>query len=200
MGVTTLKLLVKGWGAGTTLGEALYNWIIPMLWVDVNEDGTDDYQIIALSQAQHAGEYYLDDYWLLLAADMQLGNEFVAGAVRTDYYAGYQEWHIFADALGIDATTNPDFNFRYSVEDMYWGYTLDETDSASYDLTQPHIDARFLSGALGPNAPFERLDFNVLRGGVRGLMIVDYNAKPGEEVLFISTDYKIYLPLSLRDS
>jgi hypothetical protein len=203
MGMTFLAPIMTTWYPGPvpTLAAYLALGAEFDLFLDVDEDGAYDYNIWTTSAAQYQGAYYPDDQWLLVGLNLTTGDDFVAGGIRTDYFAGYQEWHVIAAALGLDPAANDDFFFVASI----WFWTgeeyllLDDTRTYYYDMSQPNVDYRYAAGQLGPAAPNDLLAFNVMRRGAKGLILLDIQGTPGAEVMVISTDYKAFLPLVLRD-
>lgn len=203
MGTTFLAPVMTTWYAGPLPGLAPYLGLGVEfdLFLDVDEDGLYDYNIWTASAAQYNGSDIPDDYWLLVGLDLNTGADFVAGAVRTDYFSNYQEWHLNAAALGLDPAANDDFYFAAST----WLWTgadyvpLDTTYTYYYDMSQPHVDYRYAVGQLGPAMPYDLLEFNVLRPGSTGLIVLDIQGMPGAEAMYIPTDYKSFLPMILRD-
>jgi hypothetical protein len=191
-----LMPVVTVWEKTTTLGELLIMFpdISLNMKVDVNEDGTPDYYLTTMSNAQFSGKPYPDDLWIVVAMDasgIPLGP---VGMVRMDYFSGAMEWLIAGSPLGIDAVNNPDFTFQFVI---YGGqFVIDESAEISYSISQPDITYTPVpdeSGVTLAGFTYELLSTNAL-----GLLLRNHIGEPGNETLFIPLLNKIYLPLIIR--
>ncbi len=191
-----LMPVVTVWEKTTTLGELLLMFpdISLNMKLDVDEDGTPDYYLTAMSNAQFSGKPYPDDLWVVVATDASGSPLGPVGMVRMDYFAGAMEWLIVGPALGIDAVNNPDFTFQFVI---YGGQTvIDESAIISYDTSQPDITYTPVpdeSGMKIAGFTYELLSTNAL-----GMLLRNAIGEPGNETLFIPLLNRIYLPLIMR--
>ena len=122
-------------------------------------DGTNDWMVMQLDYAD--GMIYLASPYYIYA----------------DYNSGFQEWWLPAANHG-----NLD-EFDYEVVSLDWNGTADYAGAASFDISRPPVSIGYMS--YTPHN--EETAFAVwvddwasyLKAGIQGVMLVDYNGKPG---------------------
>lgn len=174
-----LSIALSSWGAAHT---AHYYFVEYDLYVDTNEDGVYDYVLYNTPDSSNANYYRVAIY--NLSTRTSTLSPFTA---YTDYNSGLMEWYVpVSSTMGLNPTTNPDFNF----EVVGFEPTADFTDSVADETTPGRFNyAQYLlgwdyTGDPGPgdrNAEVYVWVNSVVGYGYsqpKGVMIVDYPGNP----------------------
>lgn len=152
------------------------------LLLDVNGDGSPDLANFNWNAGAAFGTGD-DSDWVVVQVDLATGEFFLGSPflIYTDYNSGYMEWALPAEWNGL---TEGDTNFDWQLAAFDANGSSDVTAVHHFDLAHPPI-AWELSNPLGPDNPTTTLRVRIAdMEGVRktqplGLMLVDYNGKPG---------------------
>jgi subtilisin family serine protease len=185
------------------------------LYLDVNEDGTPDLVNFNWNYGRFTGAAD-NDQWVVVQVDLSTNDLYLASPflIYTDYNAGFMEWYLPATWNGLDDVApgaNTNFDFQLVGFD-YWG-TSDETEAGRFDIARPPFDWGWFTGYPQNPGPFSRetvygVGVNDLGGYLysrpKGVMIVDYNGKPGKGQAYYwpltVTGYpKVFLPLVVKN-
>lgn len=164
------------------------------LYLDVDQDGADDYVIFNANTGFFAGT---DDtnVWVLLYVDLNapvLTLDFASPfTILADYNSGYMEWYLPALLFGLgnadgDPSTPPVTTFDFQA----FGFDFDSFDDGEEDATaRVSIDYAnppfiWLPSNLTPHNEFTELGFLLNPEGYEanqpiGVILVDYMGKPG---------------------
>ncbi len=181
------------------------------LYLDVDEDGVYDWAAFNFNYGwlQGPGD---NNLWIVVGVDLTNGEIFLGSPypIYTDYNAGYMEWYLPVSFYGMD-DTNTDFNFRLFGFDYYGNE--DTTQPGAFDFARPPFWWNWGTGYPQDPGPYGRETLyavgvsdlgGYLHSRPKGVMIVDYNGRPGKGQAYYwpltVTGYpKIYLPLVTRN-
>ena len=146
------------------------------MYLDVDEDGTDDFILFNWNYGAATGGDDTDE-WLVFQVDLSNGMLYLASPylITTDYNTGFMEWYLPALWNGLDPATNTDFDYSF----VGWDYrgSFDDTVMASFDYARPPFTWDVVGG------PTVLVAIDDLSGyqysGEPGIMVVDYNGEPG---------------------
>jgi subtilisin family serine protease len=180
------------------------------LYLDVDEDGTDDFVDFNWNLGGVSGVDDTDE-WYVIQVDLSNGMLYLASPylIYTDYNANLMEWYLAPAWNGLDATANPNFDYELMSFD-YWG-NVDGTMPGRFDFAVPPLMATF-SGVPGPNNPrLETTSYiydmaSYLYSQPVGSMLVDYKGDPRGaatdryQALFFAgpVPATVYLPVVMR--
>jgi hypothetical protein len=154
------------------------------LYMDVDEDGTDDWVAFNYDLgAGTAGAY--DNGWLVFQVDLATNTLYIGSdyLIFTDYYSNFQFWYL-PDAyygLDLDSPENTDFDYQVFAFDMMGNVDEGEAgtmDYSDYSLmwgfidTSPMFSPSTLLFSVWDQTLYEKTD-------VDGIILVDFNAPPG---------------------
>ncbi|MGB9872816.1 MAG: S8 family serine peptidase, partial [Anaerolineae bacterium] len=224
-----VRLVGVDYGGYTTYGNifvvainAWGSWHTPQpsfaefdLYLDVDEDGEADLVNFNWNYGRFTGTSD-NDQWVVVQVDLSTGELSLTSPfpIYTDYNAGFMEWYLPATWNGLEDIApgaNTDFDFQLLGFD-YWG-AQDVTEAGRFDFARPPFEWDWLPGYPGHPGPFGRETPYVVvvddLGGYlysrpKGVMIVDYNGKPGKGQAYYwplrVTGYpQIFLPLVTRN-
>ncbi len=185
------------------------------LYLDVDEDGNADYVDFNWNYGRATGGSN-NDTWVVVQVDLSTEELSLASPylIYTDYNAGYMEWYLPATWNGLDdigGGDNTDFDFQLIGFDYYG--SADMTDAGRFDIARPPFWWGWDTSYPENPGPFGRETFyaagvNDLGGYLysrpKGVMIVDYNGRPGKGQAYYwpltVTGYpKVYLPLVVQN-
>lgn len=178
-----------GWPSGT-YGDMLVvaidawdGWHTPQpyfaefdMYLDVDEDGTDDFILFNWNYGAATGGDDTDE-WLVFQVDLSNGMLYLASPyfIYTDYNTGFMEWYLPALWNGLDPVTNTDFDYFF----VGWDYrgSPDDTVAASFDYARLPLIWAIVGG---PTVLVMVEDLSGYQySGEPGIMVVDYNGEPG---------------------
>ncbi len=184
------------------------------LYLDVDGDGQADLVDFNWNYGRATGGSN-NDTWVVVQVDLSTGNLSLASPylIYTDYNAGLMEWYLPATWNGLDDIApgaNTDFDFQLLGFD-YWG-NRDVTEAGRFDIARPPFWWGWFIGYPDNPGPFGRrtiyavgvddLD-GYLYSRPKGVMIVDYNGRPGQGQAYywpLTVMWsKVYLPLVVRN-
>jgi subtilisin family serine protease len=177
------------------------------LYLDVNEDGVDDFVDFNFNYGYVFGSGNDDDMWIVVQVDLSSGTVGLASSwlIYTDYNANVMEWWLSPAAHGLDGTSNPHFDYQLIGFD-YWG-NVDTTMPGRFHIGAPPLMGMW-SNVPGPNnrqMMASSYIYNLpsyLYSQPVGTMLVDYNGDPrdGGQAIFFAGPVaaSIYLPVVLR--
>ncbi len=201
----TLDVAINTYGGWHTPNIAEFD-----LYLDVDEDGTDDFVDFNWNMGAATGDD-ANDEWYVFQVDLSDGMLYLASPyyIYTDYNANIMEWYLLPAWNGLDATANPNFDYQLVSFD-YWG-NLDVTMPGRFDISAPPLMG-MVSGTPGPanrtiTASSSIYDMaGYLYSQPMGTMLVDYNGDPrgaatGQyQALFFAgpVPATIYMPIIMR--
>ena len=153
------------------------------LHLDVDQNGSSDLVDFNFNLGWFSGAGD-NDQWVVIQVNLNSGLVFLGSPflIYSDYNSGYMEWYLPATWNGLNANTNTDFNFRLRSFDF--DRNMDDTPAGYFDFARPPFSWS-LTNQPGPDGSSATLSFQVndaggyLASDPLGLMIVDYNGKPG---------------------
>ncbi|MGC9468457.1 MAG: S8 family serine peptidase [Anaerolineae bacterium] len=179
------------------------------LYIDADQDGTDDYVNFNYNYGWFSGGDY-DNTWVILQVDLSTGNLYLASPylIYTDYNASFMEWYFPAVFQDLGPS---DSDFAYQLYGFDEGGT-NMTPRGEFDYQRYPFDWGGLSFAPGPADP-------VTMGAVwianllgyrlsepEGVMLVDYHGDPsnqnGGQAYFLPlriTGGTVFLPLVINN-
>ncbi len=154
------------------------------LYMDVDEDGTDDWVAFNYDLgAGMAGAY--DNGWLVFQVDLATGTLDIGSdyLIFTDFYSNFQFWYL-PDAyygLDLDSPENTDFDYQVFAFDMMGN--VDEGEAGTMDYSDfslmwwftdnvPWFSPGTLLFSVWNQTLYEKTD-------VDGIILIDYHAPPG---------------------
>jgi minor extracellular serine protease Vpr len=154
------------------------------LYLDTNEDGSPDF----IDFNWNAGAVFGtgdDDVWIVVQFDvaagvLTLGSPYL---IYTDYNSGFMEWYLPATWNGLEPGTDTDFNWQLLAWDAL--ANLDVSGEHYFDIAYPPFTWEIDSNP-GPEDPTANIRVRasnprgIFRTNPIGLMLVDYNGRPGE--------------------
>ena len=146
------------------------------LYLDVDQDGTDDFVDFNFNSGWFSGRGDNDD-WIVIRFDLSTHALGLASPynIYTDYNAGFMEWYLPAGWNGLPMG---DTDMNFTVWSFDYGGNYDGGGTHYFDFARPPVAAR-ISGNPGPNNRNATMDFWVRSAGSIGVMLVDYNGGPG---------------------
>ncbi len=207
-----------GWqysATGTIFGVFLSAWddiYLPQpfyveydLYMDVDEDGTDDWVAFNYDAGQvFYGAY--DNFWMVMQVDLATNTLYQGSPYKifSDFNADYQEWYLLDVWYGMDiiGATNPDFDYQLYVFDM--AGNVDAGDPGSADVSGFSLNWGFSSGTwYASDTAFFVINDQTLvdYNGVNGVILADYAAAPGtaQAHRFPFWQNPIYIPCLCND-
>ncbi len=173
------------------------------LYVDLNQDGNADYVFFNYNYSRYSGAADSNNVWIILRVNLATNAVSLASGytIYTDFNAGAQEWEIPAANLGVNAI-NSAFDYQFvaydenGAEQVTPGGSFDYMKSPySYDITSlsPLNTATTLTASVNSMQ-------GVMIAKPLGLMVFDYNGKPGFGQAYyvgltVSDAPVIYLPM-----
>ena len=153
------------------------------LYLDVDEDGNPDFVDFNWNAGAAFGVGD-DDVWVVIQVNLQDMSLSLASPylIHTDYNSGLMEWALAAEWHAFERGTNSDFHWQLFAYDAQ--ANEDATEQHVFDIAHPPIEWE-LDHNPGPDQRVATLQARIVDNeGVRktnplGLMIVDYNGKPG---------------------
>lgn len=180
------------------------------LYLDVDEDGTDDFVNFNFNYGAFDGGDD-NDTWIVAQVDLSNGMLYLASPylIYTDYNANLMEWYLDPAWNGLDATANP--NFDYALVGFDYMGNVDTTMPGRFDFTEPPLMPTF-SGMPGPDNPrLEATSYiydmaSYLYSQPVGSMLVNYTGDPRGaatdqyQALFFAgpVPATIYMPVVMR--
>ncbi|RMH01672.1 MAG: hypothetical protein D6706_01535 [Chloroflexi bacterium] len=176
------------------------------MYLDVDEDGTYDLLNFNWNYGAYNGGDS-DDVWVIVQVDLQtsdlsLGSPYL---IYTDYNASFQEWYLPATWNGLEditTTANTDFNYQFFGFDVLGN--SDASEAGYFDIAKrPFV--YLASDDPGPDnrsaawVPIVNDTGGYLATRPKGVMVVDYNGHPDNQVLYFPLDVtgftNIFMPL-----
>ncbi len=188
------------------------------LFIDVDQDGTDDYKLYNYDFGYDDTKNY-NDLWMVFKEDLSTGQVSLASpfAIYTDYNAGYMEWYIPThgsygfglDPVGGGGDTR--FDFHLSCYGYY--ENEDATEVYQFDVAHPPLTWGPAAGSPADPGPGDtettyEISINDAAGydysQPLGFMLVDYRGQPGAGQAYYwpvtAVSPQIYLPFISRSA
>ena len=159
------------------------------LYLDIDQDGWDDYVLFNYNYGAMTGAGD-DDTWVVALFDLSAGTLDLASPylIYTDYNAGYMEWFLVTDWLGLDQVgSGGDTDFAYDLVTFDYDGNVDLADIGQFDVAHPPLAWMPSPGEPfnpGPDAPKTAYDIYVwdydgyLYSQPLGFMLADYAGHP----------------------
>ena len=182
------------------------------LYLDVNEDGKDDYLDFNWNYGAALGGDD-NDTWVVVKYDLSTNLLYLGSPweILTDYQSGVLEYWLPVEWHGMNHLTNTQFKYWIKTwENNYFGDAKSKTTSLfAFDFVRKPFEWS-IDLNPGPSMPEANIEYWINHPGgyafsqPLGLMIVDYFGKPGNgqsyAYLFeIENPYHIYFPQILHD-